>query len=315
MSNDKIKIFTGNSNRPLAERIASALGTGLGELSIKRFADGELWVKFEENVRGKDVYIIQSTNAPAGNIVEVLLIVDAAVRASASSVTLVIPYFGYGRQDRKDMPRVPVSAKVMVDIFTTTGASRIVTMDLHSTQIQGFATVPFDNIYSRMILLDEIRKLNLDPTETVVLAPDMGSARMSQAYAKRLNMYFALIDKRRYAPNQAEVVHLIGDLQGRNVLIVDDMIDTGGTLVNAAEKAIDNGAKSVYAIATHALLSGPAVERLKKANFGKIILTDTVNIPEEKRLPNMVIISVANILAEAIQRIHRGDSVSALFDF
>lgn len=315
MSNEKIKIFTGNSNRPLAERIASALGTGLGELSIKRFADGELWVKFEENVRSKDVYIIQSTNAPSGNIVEVLLIVDAAVRASASSVTLVIPYFGYGRQDRKDMPRVPVSAKVMVDIFTTTGASRIVTMDLHSTQIQGFATVPFDNIYSRMILLDEIRKLGLDPAETVVLAPDMGSARMSQAYAKRLNMHFALIDKRRYAPNQAEVVHLIGELQDRTVLIVDDMIDTGGTLVNAAEKAFEKGAKNVYAIATHALLSGPAVERLKKANFGKIILTDTVNIPEEKRLPNMVIISVANILAEAIQRIHRGDSVSALFDF
>ncbi len=303
------------SNRPLAEQIAVELGSKLGDLTIKRFADGELWIKFEESVRGKDVYIIQSTNAPAGNIVEVLLICDAAVRASASSVTLVMPYFGYGRQDRKDMPRVPVSAKVMVDIFTATGASRIVTMDLHSTQIQGFATVPFDNIYSRMVLLDEIRKLDLNEEETVVLAPDMGSARMSQAYAKRLGMHFALIDKRRYAPNQAEVVHLIGDLEGRNVLIVDDMIDTAGTTVNAAAKAYDKGAKAVYAIATHALLSGPAVERLEKANFKKIILTDTVKIPEEKILPNMVIITVANILAEAIQRIHRGDSVSALFDF
>ncbi len=311
----ELKIFTGQSNRPLAVGIAKALDTELGNLSIKRFADGELWIKFEENIRGKDVFIVQSTNAPAGNIVELLLILDAAVRASANSVTVVIPYFGYGRQDRKDMPRVPVSAKVMVDIFTTTGASRIITMDLHSTQIQGFATVPFDHLYSRMVLLDEIKKLDLDSKRAVVLAPDMGSVRMSQAYAKRLGMHFALIDKRRYAPNQAEVMHLIGDLKDRDVLIVDDMIDTGGTIINAGKKALDKGARAIYAVATHALFSGPAIELMQTVDFKNIIVTDTVNIPEEKILPNMTIVTVANIFAEAIQRIHWGDSVSALFDF
>lgn len=315
MNGAQLKIFSGQSNLQLAKGITKALGMELGHLSIKRFADGELWIKFEENIRGKDVFIVQSTNAPAGNIVELLLILDAAVRASANSVTVVIPYFGYARQDRKDMPRVPVSAKVMVDIFTTTGASRIITMDLHSTQIQGFTNIPFDHLYSRMVLLDEIKKLDLDPQQSVVLAPDMGSARMSQAYAKRLGMYFALIDKRRYTPNQAEVVHLIGDLKDHDVLIIDDMIDTAGTTVNAGKKALENGARSVYAIATHALFSGPAIERLRKAPFKKIIVTDTIAIPEEKKLPNMTIVTVANIFAEAIQRIHRGDSVSALFDF
>ncbi len=315
MNGAQLKIFSGQSNKPLAEKIAEALNTKLGALTIKRFADNELWIKFEENIRGRDVFIVQPTNAPAGNIVEVLLILDAAKRASATSVTLVIPYFGYGRQDRKDEPRVPVSSKVMVDVFTATGASRIITMDLHSTQIQGFATIPFDHLYSRMVLLDEVRKLDINPEETVVLSPDMGSARMAQAYAKRLGMHFALIDKRRYAPNQAEVMHLIGDLKDRRVLIVDDMIDTAGTIINAAEKALDKGARSVYALATHALLSGPAVERLSSIPFEKVIVTDTVKIPEEKKLPNMIIVTVANILAEAIQRIHRGDSVSALFDF
>ncbi len=315
MNDGQLKIFSGQSNYPLAERIAKVLGTELGALTIKRFADNEIWIKFEENIRGKDVFIVQSTNAPAGNIVELLLILDAAVRASAHSVTGVIPYFGYARQDRKDMPRVPVSAKVMVDIFTATGASRIISMDLHSTQIQGFSNIPFDHLYSRMVLLDEIDRLNLNPKKAVVLAPDMGSARMSQAYAKRLGMHFALIDKRRYAANQAEVVHLIGKLEGRDVLIVDDMIDTAGTIVNAAQKALDNGAKSIYAIGTHALFSGPAADRMKSLPFEKIIVTDTVDIPAEKRLPNMTIVTVANIFAEAIQRINRGDSVSALFDF
>ncbi|NQU28988.1 MAG: ribose-phosphate pyrophosphokinase [Candidatus Marinimicrobia bacterium] len=315
MNDSQLKIFSGQSNYPLAEQISRALDIELGSLTIKRFADSELWVKFEENIRGKDVFIIQSTNAPAGNIIELLLVLDAAVRASAHSVTVVIPYFGYARQDRKDMPRVPVSAKVMVDIFTATGASRIITMDLHSTQIQGFANIPFDHLYSRMVLLAEINKLNLDPKKAVVLAPDMGSARMSQAYAKRLGMHFALIDKRRYAANQAEVVHLIGELEGRDVLIIDDMIDTAGTIVNAAKKALDNGANSIYAIGTHALFSGQAVDRMKSIPFEKIIVTDTVDIPAEKRLPNMTIVTVANIFAEAIQRINRGDSVSALFDF
>ena len=229
------------------------------------------------------------------------MIIDAAVRASANTVTAVVPYFGYGRQDRKDNPRVPISSRVMVDLMTATGANRIITMDLHSTQIQGFATIPFDHLYSRMVLMDAIKNLGLDPKKSTVLAPDVGSARMSQAYAKRLGMHFALIDKRRYAPNKAEVMHLIGDLKDKDVLIIDDMIDTAGTTVNAANAAKDNGAKSVTAVATHALLSGPAIERIKESAI--------------KKLDNMEIVSVAQVFGEAIRRVYEGESVSALFEF
>jgi len=310
-----LKIFTGRSNPVLAQKIADSLGIELGILSIKTFSDGELWIKFEENIRGRDVFIIQPTNSPAENILELVLIIDAAVRASANTVTAVVPYFGYGRQDRKDNPRVPISSRVMVDLMTATGANRIITMDLHSTQIQGFATIPFDHLYSRMVLMDAIKNLGLDPKKSTVLAPDVGSARMSQAYAKRLGMYFALIDKRRYAPNKAEVMHLIGDLKDKDVLIIDDMIDTAGTTVNAANAAKDNGAKSVTAVATHALLSGSAIERIKESAIKKLIVTDTVSIPENKKLDNMEIVSVAQVFGEAIRRVYKGESVSALFEF
>ena len=310
-----LKIFSGRSNPVLAQKIADSLGIKLGILSIKTFSDGELWIKFEENIRGRDVFIIQPTNSPAENILELVLIIDAAVRASANTVTAVVPYFGYGRQDRKDNPRVPISSRVMVDLMTATGANRIITMDLHSTQIQGFATIPFDHLYSRMVLMDAINNLGLDPKKSTVLAPDVGSARMSQAYAKRLGMYFALIDKRRYAPNKAEVMHLIGDLKDKDVLIIDDMIDTAGTTVNAANAAKDNGAKSVTAVATHALLSGPAIERIKESAIKKLIVTDTVFIPENKKLDNMEIVSVAQVFGEAIRRVYEGESVSALFEF
>ena len=310
-----LKIFSGRSNPVLAQKIADSLGIELGILSIKTFSDGELWIKFEENIRGRDVFIIQPTNSPAENILELVLIIDAAVRASANTVTAVVPYFGYGRQDRKDNPRVPISSRVMVDLMTATGANRIITMDLHSTQIQGFATIPFDHLYSRMVLMDAIKNLGLDPKKSAVLAPDVGSARMSQAYAKRLGMHFALIDKRRYAPNKAEVMHLIGDLKDKDVLIIDDMIDTAGTTVNAANAAKDNGAKSVTAVATHALLSGPAIERIKESAIKKLIVTDTVSIPENKKLDNMEIVSVAQVFGEAIRRVYEGESVSALFEF
>ena len=311
----KLKIFSGRSNLVLAEKIAKSLGQDLGKLSIKTFSDGELWVKFEENIRGTDVFIIQPTNSPGDNIIELVLTIDAAVRASAKTVTAVIPYFGYGRQDRKDKPRVPISSRVMVDLITATGADRIITMDLHSTQIQGFATIPFDHLYSRMVLLDSIKALNLDPKNSTVLSPDVGSARMSQAYAKHLGMHFALIDKRRYAPNKAEVVHLIGELDGKDVLIIDDMIDTAGTTVNAANTAKDNGANSVTAIATHGVLSGPAIDRIKNSPIKQLIFTDTVSISEDKILDNMKIVTVAEVFAEAIQRVFAGESVSALFEF
>ena len=310
-----LKIFSGRSNPELARKITDSMNWALGDISIRTFADDEIWVKYEESIRGRDVFLVQSTNGPAENIIELALMVDAAVRASADRVTVVIPYYGYGRQDRKDQPRVPISSRVMLDIFTAMGANRIITMDLHSTQIQGFVKIPFDHLYSRMVLLDAIAEQNLDPEETVVLAPDIGSAGMSQAYAKRLNMHFALIDKRRYAPNKAEISHLIGDLKDKDVLIIDDMIDTAGTTVNAANAAKKEGAKSTMAVATHGLLSGPAIKRLKNAPIEKIILTDTIYIPKEKRMGNMEIITVSKIFGEAINRIHNGESVSALFEF
>ena len=309
-----LKIFSGRSNLILAQGIVDVLGMDLGDLTIRTFADGELWVKYEENIRGQDVFIIQSTNEPADNLIELFLLLDAAVRASAQRVTAVIPYFGYGRQDRKDQPRVPISSRVMVDIITTTGADRIISMDLHSTQIQGFASIPFDHLYSRMVLMDTLRKLDFSPDNCTVLAPDVGSAAMGQSYARSLGVHFALIDKRRYAPNKAEVSHLIGDLEGKDVLIIDDMIDTAGTTVSAAQAAMDKGAKSVTAAATHGVLSDPAIDRLKEAPIKELIITDTISVKKEKQLPNMKIVSVANVFAEAIKRIHNGESVSALFD-
>lgn len=312
---NELKIFSGRSNPLLASKIASSAGCSLGEISIKTFSDGEIWVKYEENVRGCDVFLVQSTNGPAENILELALMADAAVRASAESVSIIMPYFGYGRQDRKDQPRVPISSRVMIDIITSMGADRIVTMDLHSTQIQGFTKIPFDHLYSRMVLIDAIKSLGFNPELSVVLAPDVGSAAISQAYAKRLKMNFALIDKRRFAPNKSKVSHLIGELEGMDVLIIDDMIDTAGTTVSAAEAAIEKGAKSVTAIATHGVLSGPAIDRLKNAPIKTMVLTDTILIPDEKKLNNMNIVTVADVFGAAIKRIHNGESVSSLFEF
>ena len=312
---NELKIFSGRSNPLLASKIAISAGCSLGEISIKTFSDGEIWVKYEENVRGCDVFLVQSTNGPAENILELALMTDAAVRASAESVSIVMPYFGYGRQDRKDQPRVPISSRVMIDIITSMGADRIVTMDLHSTQIQGFTKIPFDHLYSRMVLIDAITSLGFNPELSVVLAPDVGSAAISQAYAKRLKMNFALIDKRRFAPNKSKVSHLIGELEGMDVLIIDDMIDTAGTTVSAAEAAIEKGAKSVTAIATHGVLSGPAIDRLKNAPIKTMVLTDTILIPDEKKLNNMNIVTVADVFGAAIKRIHNGESVSSLFEF
>ena len=315
MKNKTLKIFSGRSNPILAENIANNLNQKLGEISIRTFADGEIWVKYEENIRGCDVFIIQSTNGPSENIMELALMIDAAVRASADTVTVVIPYFGYGRQDRKDQPRVPISSRVIVDILTAMGTNRIINIDLHSTQIQGFAKIPFDNLYSRSIIFQAIKNENLDPKNSVVLAPDIGSVKMSQGYAKNLGMHFALIDKRRFAPNKTEINHLIGELKGMDVLIIDDMIDTAGTLVNASESAFDKGAKSVTAIATHGVLSEPAIARLDKSRIKKIIITDTIVLNKEKLIDKLEVISVSGIFGQAVDRVHNGESVSALFEF
>ena len=308
-----MKIFSGTSNTNLAENIANYIGKSLGKLKIKTFSDGELSIAFEENIRNEDVFIIQSTNPPAENILELLLILDAAKRASAKSIVAVIPYFGYGRQDRKDKPRVPISSRVILDMMSKIGVDRIVSMDLHSPQMQGFINVPFDHLYSRIALFEQLKQLNLNEDNGVVLAPDVGSAKMSQAYAKSLGISFALIDKRRPKANQAEIANLIGDLNNKHVLIIDDMIDTAGTICNAADAAMINGALSVTAIATHPVLSGPAITRLENSKISKVIVCNTIDVKSEKIFNKLEIIDVANVFGEAIKRIIDGTSLSSMF--
>ena len=308
-----MKIFSGNSNQSLAKDICKYLNVELGKLNIKKFSDGELFVDFEENIRNENVFIIQSTNPPAENILELLLMLDAAKRASAKNVVAVIPYFGYGRQDRKDKPRVPISARMLMDIISAVGVDRIVSMDLHSAQIQGFADIPFDHLYSRIALFSHLQNLNLNESNGVVLAPDVGSAKMSQAYAKTLGVGFALIDKRRPKPNQAEIANLIGDLNKKHVLIIDDMIDTAGTICNAAKAAKDNGALSVSAIATHPVLSGPAIERLEQSAITEVIVCNTIELNERKKFNKLKTINVAEVFGESIRRIVDGTSLSSMF--
>jgi len=308
-----MKIFSGTSNIKIAENIANLVGVSLGKIDLETFSDGELRVAFKENIRGENVFLIQSTNPPADNLMQLLLMLDAAKRASAKTVTAVIPYYGYSRQDRKDQPRVPISARMIMDLMSAAGVDRMITMDLHSPQIQGFTNVPFDNLYSRIVLFNKLKEYQLDVDNGVVLAPDIGSAKMSQSYAKKLGIGFALIDKRRPKHNVTEVVNLIGDLKDKHVFIIDDMIDTAGTICNAARTAIENGAKSVMAVATHPVLSGPAIERLKDAPIDKIIVSDTIDISNNKIFNKLEIVSVAEVFAEAIVRINKGDSISELF--
>ena len=308
-----MKIFSGTSNIKIAEKIANLAGVPLGKIDLATFSDGELRVAFQENIRGENVFLVQSTNPPAENLMQLLLMLDAAKRASAKTVTAVIPYYGYSRQDRKDQPRVPISARMIMDLMSAAGVDRMITMDLHSPQIQGFTNVPFDNLYSRIVLFNKLKEYQLDFDNGVVLAPDIGSAKMSQSYAKKLGIGFALIDKRRPKHNVTEVVNLIGDLKDKHVFIIDDMIDTAGTICNAARTAIENGAKSVMAIATHPVLSGPAIERLKDAPIDKIIVSDTIDISNNKIFNKLEIVSVAEVFAEAIIRINKGDSISELF--
>ena len=310
------KIFSGTSNRELTAKIAEQANLEVGDVVIERFSDGEMWAKYNENLRGNDIYIVQSTNSPGDNIIELALLIDAAKRASAEKINVVIPYFGYSRQDRKDEPRVPISAKVMMDIYTQTGADRIITMDLHSTQMQGFTSIPVDNLYGSLVLMEELEayfnKIKND-NKCVVLSPDIGSNKLSQAYAKKLGIGFALIDKRRNAHNQSEVAHLVGNLENRHVLIIDDMIDTAGTIFNAAVVAKEKGALSVTVAATHAVLSGDAVKKLSSDNIDKVFLSDTVHIPENKKFEKLTIVSSAKVFADTINRIHKGESVSQLF--
>ena len=308
-----MKVFTGNSNPLLADSIADSLGQDIGKIEITQFSDGELNIAFLENIRNEDVYIIQSLNSPAENIMELLLMLDAAKRASAKNVVAVIPYLGYGRQDRKDRPRVPISARLMLDLMTAVGVNRIICMDLHSPQIQGFVNVPFDHLYSRITILDRLKKMNLNEENGVILAPDVGGAKMGQSYAKKLQLGFALIDKRRPKPNQTEVVNLVGNLLNKHVIIIDDMIDTGGTICNAAETAIQNGAIDVTVVATHPVLSGQSVNKLQESSIIKVIVCDTIKLNDNQKFEKLEIVSTADVFAESIRRIDSGESLSSMF--
>lgn len=307
-----LKLLVGNANRALAEEIARNLGVDLCRVSVGRFADGEISVRIEENVRGNDVFIVQPTNPPADNIMEMLLLIDAARRASAARITVVMPYYGYSRQDRKDQPRVPIGAKLVANMIVTAGANRVLGVDFHQHQLQGFFDIPVDHLYAMPVFVAFFRRKTLD--NPVVVAPDVGSAKMARGFAKRLNASLAIIDKRRPAPNVSEVVNVVGEVDGRDCIMVDDMIDTAGTVSEAARALRDLGAKKIYVCATHALLSGPARQRLVDSPIAELIVTDTVNIPEERRFDKLTVLSVGELLAKAIRFTHAEQSVSSLFD-
>lgn len=311
MVTEDFKIFSGSSNLPLAEKIAAKLNKPLGLIELKRFSDGEIWVKYLENIRGSDIFIIQSTNPPAENLLELLIMVDAAKRASANRITAVIPYFGYSRQDRKDQPRVSITAKLVANLITIAGADRVITMDLHAAQIQGFFDIPFDHLYGSSIfsgLFNDIKN-NL-----VVVSPDVGGIKIARSYAKRLNASLVVIDKRRPKQNLAEVVHIIGSVKDKDVLIVDDLIDTAGTFVSAIDALKKEGAKNIYGAVTHPLFSGPALERIRNSQITKLLVSDSIKFKHSDNLEKISVVSSAEILAEAIIRTHDNESISSLFD-
>lgn len=305
-------LLAGTANRPLAEEIAERMELPLGEVTIKRFADGEIFVRIDQNARGRDVFIIQPTPPPADNLMELLLLVDAAKRASAARVTVVMPYYGYARQDRKDQPRVAIGAKLVANLVEAAGADRLLGIDFHTHQIQGFFDVPVDHLYAAPVLTGYFKSKALP--NLVVVAPDVGAAKMARGFARRLDASFAIIDKRRPAPNVAEVLTVVGDVDGRTCLIVDDMIDTAGTLESVIHVLRERGAREIYAAATHALLSGPAVTRLQESPLVEVVVTNTLHIPDERRFPKLTVLSIADLLAAAIRYTHSNESISQLFD-
>ena len=308
-----IKIFTGNSNVPLARNICQHLSVALGSAKVRTFSDGEVMVELGENVRGRDVYVIQSTCSPANNnLMELLVMVDALKRASAARINAVVPYFGYARQDRKVAPRAPITAKLVADLMSVAGIDRLLTMDLHAGQIQGFFDIPVDHLYAAPVMLEEIRRQGFGPL--VVVSPDAGGTERARAFAKRLDAGLVIIDKRRSGPNVSEVMHIIGDVKDKTCIIIDDMIDTAGTLCTAASALQAEGATDVYACATHGVLSGPALERITTSPLKKVFITDTIPIEEKiGQCDRLHKLSVSHLLAEAIRRIHNAESVSSLF--
>jgi ribose-phosphate pyrophosphokinase len=310
---DEIKIFAGTSNRQLATAICRFVGVELGQAEIGRFSDGEVQVEITENVRGSDVFVVQSTCTPTNDhLMELLLMLDALKRASARRITAVIPYYGYARQDRKVSPRVPISAKLVADLITAAGASRVLTVDLHAGQIQGFFNVPVDNVYATPVLLDYLRE-RLGRRDVTVISPDAGGVERARAFAKRLEANLAIIDKRRSRPNEVAEMQIIGDVDGRAAVIIDDMVDTAGTLCAAAAAVRAAGAPVVLACATHAVLSGPAIARLRESSIDELIVTDTIPLRADNRLAKIRVLTVASLLGEAIRRTHEEASISSLF--
>ena len=308
-----IKILSGNSNIPLAEKICTGLNIPLGRAHVKKFTDGEIQVEIEENVRGMDVFVVQSTCTPVNSyLMELLIMMDAIKRASAERITAVLPYYGYARQDRKVAPRVPITAKLVADIITTAGANRLLTIDLHAGQIQGFFNIPVDHLYAAPIMMDFIKQEYVN--DLVIVSPDAGGVERARAFGKRLGASLAIIDKRRSQPNESTVMNIIGDIKGKTALLLDDMVDTAGTLTQAADALVKAGAKKVAACCTHAVLSGHALEKINQSALEKMVVSDTIPIkPEAQSCKKIVVLSIASLLGEAIKRIHNNDSVSSLF--
>jgi ribose-phosphate pyrophosphokinase len=310
----KVCLFSGNANPELARDIAAYLETPLGKIKVQRFSDGETFVEINENVRGVDAFVIQPTSSPVNDaVMELLIIADTLRRASAATVTAVIPYYGYARQDRKVAPRTPISAKLVADLIESSGVDRVVSIDLHAGQIQGFFNIPFDHLYGMPVMLEDYLKKHFD-SSAVVVSPDAGGVERARAYSKRLNSSLAIIDKRRERANVSEVMHLIGDVKGKQCIIVDDMIDTAGTLAGAAKALIEHGATRVVACATHGVLSGPAIQRIMESPLDEVVVSDTIPLSAAaKSCPKIKQVSMARLLGEAIKRIHSSDSVSSLF--
>ena len=308
----ELKLFSGNANRPLAQEIAQHLHVGLGDADVSRFSDGEVYVQINENVRGEDVFIIQPTCPPVNdNLMELLVMIDAFKRASARRITAVLPYYGYGRQDRKSQSRVPISAKLVADLITTAGASRVLAIDLHAGQIQGFFNIPVDHLFAAPVIIDHLEKKELG--DLVLVSPDAGGVERARAIAKRLKAGLAIIDKRRDGPNVAVFMYLIGEVKGKDVVIIDDIIDTAGTLMQAVQALKREGARRMLACGVHAVLSGPAIARIEGSPLEEVIITNSIPLPPDKRIKKMTILSVAPLLGEAIRRIHDEESVSTLF--
>lgn len=307
-------IFSGNSNKSLAESIVSRLGMRLGAATVSKFSDGEIMVKIDESVRGRDVFVVQPTNAPSdSNLMELMVMTDALKRASANTITAIMPYFGYSRQDRASEPRVPITAKLVSNLIATSGVDRVVTMDLHARQIQGFFDIPVDNLYALPVFYKYMQDNNLCNDDTVIVSPDAGGVARARIYAKKFGMPLAIIDKRRSGPNVAKVMHVIGEIAGKKCILIDDMIDTAGTLTEAAVALMEHGAVSVKAMATHGILSGPAIDRISSSVIEKVIITDTIDNTRLKDFTKLQILSVAGILATSIERIHNKESISSLF--